>query len=118
MHELSIALGIVDVIETESARLGRRQVDAVHVRIGRLSGVVPEALVASFEIAVEDTPLEATRLVIEDAPVLVQCDVCGGPRGIRSTQDFRCVDCDTPAGEVVAGRELLVVALELSGEPS
>ena len=46
MHELSIALGLVEAAQEEAERLHAR-VSAVHLRLGALSGVVPEALLSS-----------------------------------------------------------------------
>ena len=57
MHELSIAMGIVDAAMEESQRRGV-QVSAVHLRLGALSGVVKAALMFSYEIACQDTPLQ------------------------------------------------------------
>jgi hydrogenase nickel incorporation protein HypA/HybF len=110
MHELSIALSIVELAEEESARLGGRRVEAVHLRVGRLSGIVREALVASFEIACEDTRLAGSRLVIEDVPIATYCVTCDAR---RSVQDMCCAACGTPAVDIVEGRELLVTALEM-----
>lgn len=110
---LSIALGIVELAEEESTRHGGRHVDAVHLRLGRLSGVVREALVASYELACEDTPLAGSRLVIEDVPIVAHCVTCDARRPVRSVQDMCCAVCGTPAADIVEGRELLVTALEM-----
>ena len=67
MHELSIAMSIVELAEEEAERRGV-QVNAVHLKLGALSGVVKEALLSSYEMACEDTPLRV-------AP-----DLRGGPR--------------------------------------
>ncbi len=56
MHELSIAMSIVEMAEEEAERHGGR-VAAVHLKLGKLSGVVKEALLSSYEMACEDTPL-------------------------------------------------------------
>jgi len=112
MHELSIALSIVELAEEECARLGGH-VAAVHVRVGRLSGVVRHALLASYEMACEDTALAGSRLVIEDVPVVAQCVMCNARVSIRSIQDMCCDVCGTPANEIVEGRELLVTGLEM-----
>jgi len=113
MHELSIAMSIVDLAQEESDRLGGAQITAVHLRLGLLSGVVKEALLASYEMACEDTPLAGSRLVVEEVPVLVFCRKCDGQRPVHSTQLFCCSECGTPTGEVVQGKELLVVGLEV-----
>ncbi len=65
MHELSIAMSIIEVAEEEAAKRGVR-VSAVHLRLGPLSGVIKEALAPAYEMAVTGTKLEGTRLVIEE----------------------------------------------------
>jgi hydrogenase nickel incorporation protein HypA/HybF len=47
MHELSIAMSIVDMAQEELERHGGLQVQAVHLKLGRLTGVVKEALLSS-----------------------------------------------------------------------
>ena len=112
MHELSIAMSIVDLVEEEMTLRGV-EVEAVHIKVGLLSGVVKDALLSSYEMACMQTPLEGSRLVIEDVPILVDCPNCKARRPVRSMQWFCCADCGTPTAEVVEGRELLVTALEL-----
>jgi hydrogenase nickel incorporation protein HypA/HybF len=66
MHELSIALSLIDAVCEELPRLGpSASVRSVHVRIGPRSGVVADALRFAFEVAVEDSPLAGARLAIE-----------------------------------------------------
>ena len=66
MHELSVALSLIDLATQEGHRLGGR-VCAVHVKIGQLAGVAKEALAFSYDIACQDTPIAGSQLVIEDA---------------------------------------------------
>ena len=113
MHELSIAMSIIELAEEESLKRGRVPVSAVHLRLGELAGVVKEALLGSFEMACEDAPLKGARLVIEDIPVRIFCRKCQSERPINSVQLFCCAECGTPSAEVVRGRELEVVALEI-----
>lgn len=112
MHELSIAMSIIELAQEESESRGV-QVSAVHLKLGVLSGVVKEALQGSFEMACEDTPLRGARLVIEELPVLIHCRNCHARRSISSVQLFCCAECGTPSAEVVQGKELEVVALEI-----
>lgn len=113
MHELSIAMSIVDLAREESGRMGGVQIRAVHLRLGLLSGVVKEALLSSYEMACEDTPLAGSRLVVEEIPVLVFCPQCKAQRPVQSSQMLCCSVCGTPAGDVVQGKELLVIGLEV-----
>lgn len=70
MHELSIAMGIGDAALDESQRRGV-QLSAIHLRLGALSGVVKDALLFSWELACQDTPLQGSQLIVEDVPVIV-----------------------------------------------
>jgi hydrogenase nickel incorporation protein HypA/HybF len=66
MHELSIALGIVEGVTEEASQHGGGIVRAVMLRLGRLSGVVREALLFAYDAACAGTALEGSELRIED----------------------------------------------------
>jgi len=112
MHELSIAMSIAEVAEEESARRGVRVI-AVRVKAGALSGVVAGALVPAYEMAVAGTPLENSRLVVEEAPVVVFCPGCNEERTCESPVYLCCPVCGAPTPEIRQGRELEVTALEV-----
>jgi hydrogenase nickel incorporation protein HypA/HybF len=67
MHELSIAVNIVDIASEEAKRLNARRVESVHLKVGALSGVAKDALLFAWELASEDTTVAGSRLAIEDA---------------------------------------------------
>lgn len=113
MHELSIAMSIVEMAQEESDRRGGVQVHAVHLKVGQLSGVVREALCSCFEMACENTQLQGSQLVIEEVPVVVYCPSCQTRRTLDSMQLFCCPHCNTPTPDVVQGKELELVALEI-----
>ncbi len=113
MHELSIAMSLIEAACEEAGRLGGVRVEALHLRLGALSGVVREALEFSFELAAAGTAIEGARLEIEEIPVTVLCPRCGEERQLLSLQHFRCPVCDTPTPDVVHGRELELTALEV-----
>lgn len=112
MHELSIAVSLVDLAREEAERQGGR-VCVLHLRVGALAGVVPGALLASYEMASFQTPLEGSRLVIEEVPVAVFCPQCREERTLVSVQSFCCPVCGTPTPQVERGRELELVAMEI-----
>jgi hydrogenase nickel incorporation protein HypA/HybF len=112
MHELSIAMGIVDAAMDEARQRGV-QVSAVHLRLGALSGVVKDALLFCYEVACQDTPLAGSRLIVEDVPVVVFCSRCNDTRVLTSVQSFSCPECNTPTMDVRKGKELEVFALEV-----
>jgi len=113
MHELSIALSIVEGAQEEVSRQGGGRVWAVHLKLGPLSGVVKEALLFSYTLACEGTELEGSSLLIEEIPVRVECKQCGDVRDAVSMQCHQCVVCGEFA-RVVSGDELELCALELA----
>lgn len=113
MHELSIAVSLIDMAAEEAERLGVR-VEALNLRLGALSGVVREALLFSFDLAAEGTAIEGARLEIEEVPVAVFCPVCHEERTLPGIQDFRCPVCGAPTPDVIRGRELELATMEVS----
>lgn len=113
MHELSIALSLVDAAEEEAARQGEGRVTALHVRIGPLSGVVPKALLSAFGLACEGSAIAGSKLIIEEVPILIHCPTCGGAQSAVSPQLLCCWECGGPPSEVIQGRELELTALEI-----
>lgn len=97
----------------EEAQRRAVKVSAVHLRLGALSGVVKDALLFSYEVACQDTPLQGSQLIVEDMPVIVFCARCKCTRQLESVQLFRCPECGTPTMDVRQGKELEVFALEV-----
>jgi hydrogenase nickel incorporation protein HypA/HybF len=68
MHELSIAIALVDLACEEAGRRQLPRVDALHLRIGSLSGIVTDALLFSFDVAAAGTVVEGASLKVEETP--------------------------------------------------
>ena len=104
---------MIEVATEEAERQGGGRVAAIHLRLGPLSGVVRDALLGSWELACESSPLAGCRLQIEDVPITLDCPMCQSAQPARSIQDLCCAACGTPAARILTGREMEVVALEL-----
>jgi hydrogenase nickel incorporation protein HypA/HybF len=125
MHEISVAQSLIDLVEDELAARAAaemrgggdpvcQQVGQIVVRVGALSGVVPEALSSAFRIAVGESSIRGATLVIESCPVVVWCEPCGRDSAIASPQRMRCPACGRSAGSVVGGRELELTSIEVT----
>lgn len=114
MHELSIALSIVDGVLQELDRQKPGQVEVVHLRLGRLSGVDKDALSFSYGVACEGTALVNSRLFIEEVDVAIFCPACGVERPIHSFPLLTCAKCGAAGGRVLHGEELEITAMEMS----
>ena len=116
MHELSIALSIVEMACEEARRQGGARLETVHLKLGPLSGVVKDALLFSWDLACEGTPARGCRLAIEEVPVTLWCAPCGAECTPQSSRDLRCPECGA-AAELRRGRELELTALEIYDPP-
>jgi hydrogenase nickel incorporation protein HypA/HybF len=112
MHELSIAMSIVEMVQ-EEAQARDLRIKAVHLKLGAIAGVVKEALLSSYGIVCDGTPLEGSQLLIEDVPLEVFCPICNQNRTAVSVQWLACPECGAATSSVVHGKELEVTALEV-----
>ena len=113
MHELSIALSVLDVAEEEADRRGGARIAAIHLKLGPLSGVVKEALLSAYDLARESTSLAACNLLIDEIPILAYCKYCRTERSVESMQMLCCAVCGTPTPDILTGRELEISAMEI-----
>ncbi len=113
MHELSVAMSLVEAACEKAGTLGDVRVDAVFVRLGPFSGVVKDALAFCFDVAAQGSVIEGARLDIEDVPVVVFCPRCAVERQLAGWQHLCCPVCGESTPEIVTGRELELTALEV-----
>ncbi len=113
MHELSIAHSLIELGIAAAEEAGADRVISVQLRLGQLSGVVKDALLFSFDVAVTGTLLEGARLDIEEIPIVVFCERCGVERTLSSPQLLACPVCGSSATVVRQGRELELTSIEI-----
>ena len=106
-------MSIIDLAEEEIEKRGATQVNVVHLKLGLLSGVVKDALLSSYGLACEGTALAGSRLMIEEVPIVAYCDRCDAPRPVSSIEWFVCPECRAPISQVLQGKELQVVGMEI-----
>jgi len=110
MHEVTICEELLGQLAALAGQHGWSRVRRVWVRLGLLSGVVPEALEFAFSAMTPGTPAEGAELVLETDPGCFSCAVCGELELPR--MDFTCPQCGGPLQLVRAGRELLLCGVE------
>ncbi len=113
MHELTFALSLLDEVGAAAERERATRVTSVHLRLGRMSGVVRDALLFSWELARADTVASDAVLVIDEVPVAVWCPKCDGERAVRDGEGLTCVQCGTIAPTIVRGREVELTSMEV-----
>lgn len=110
MHELSIIRSVVRAVADAT---GGRRVVVVRMRVGVLSGVVPDALRFAWDVAVPEGPLAGARLEIAEVPVAVACRPCGRTSDLAEALPVRCPVCGGRDVDLVHGREVDVVSADV-----
>jgi len=103
----------LEIALEQAERHGAGRISCIGLRIGPLSGVVPEALTLAFAAVTQGTAAEGARLALEETPLVCFCPACAEefrPEGLLHA----CPRCLRPGGEVRGGRELEVAYLEVS----
>lgn len=110
MHELALCRSVVATVDRHA---DGRPVTRVHLRVGHLRQVLPEALDLAWRALTDGGPLDGVELVVEEVPAVVQCRGCGA----TTTLDWPvlvCGACDGREVDLVAGEELLVLAIDVT----
>ncbi len=110
MHELALCRSVV---ATAAAHADGRPVARVHLQVGHLRQVVPEALDLAWRALTEGGALDGAELVVEAVPAVVRCRGCGAATTLEWPV-LACGSCDSRDVELVSGEELLVVAIDVT----
>jgi hydrogenase nickel incorporation protein HypA/HybF len=111
MHELSIAQEILSIVKA-SLPAPNSKVISIKLKIGHLSGVLVDSLKFSFEAITSQTEFENSQLDIMEVPVKIKCNNCSKV-SIISEPIFVCPECDSFNVELLEGRELEIVEIEI-----
>jgi len=113
VHELGIAQGILEIVRQYVPEAQAGEVRAIKMRVGEMSGVVPDSLDFCFGAIVADTAYRGAFLAIERVATRCRCGACGREFSVDHPA-FVCPDCGSPRVTLVAGSELQVVEVELA----
>lgn len=115
MHELGIAQNILEIVQQAVPKEQTAAVRSIRIRVGPLSGVVPDSLEFCFQAMVNETEMQNASLAIEQLPAILNCKKCSY-RFQTKDLEFFCQSCGSSDLELVSGKELEVVEIELAEE--
>ena len=108
----SITQSLVDIALEQAGQIGARRIVRINLRIGRLTGYVPEAVEMNFRLITPGTPAEGAALDIQWVPIKCRCRSCGAE--FSSPQlDLTCPECGQVSGQVAGGREMFIESMEV-----
>ncbi len=112
MHEMSLAEGVLQVIEGSAKQNGFTRVKTVWLEIGRLSGAEAEAMRFCFDAVAQDTLLQGARLEIVETEGQGWCLSCSQTVAIQLRYD-PCPLCGGYQVQPTGGLEMRVKELEV-----
>ncbi len=112
MHELSITLNILNIVEENAINLNAKIVHEIEIDIGELSGVDYDALQFAMQCTKKSELLENAKLVINKIPAKARCNTCNHEFDIN---DFytECPKCKAFNHDIYQGKELKIRSIKI-----
>ncbi len=113
MHEMSIALNIIDIVSEEALRAEARSINSIEIEIGSISGVEISALELALEAAVKGSSLERTQIKIIPIQATARCTECNSTYTLTTLYE-PCPTCSSLKFHVVRGKELQIKSINVA----
>ena len=84
MHEMGIAIQILNIVNQSMPPDEDLKVKSIHLRVGKLTAIVPQSLKFCMEVVTKDTRAQGAELVFTEVPVQAECKECGEVSVIES----------------------------------
>lgn len=112
MHELSITMNILTIVEENARNLNAKMVHEIEIDIGELSGVDNDALQFAMQCTMKSELLEHAKLVINKIPAKTRCNTCNHEFDIS---DFyaECPECHSFDHDIYQGKELKIRSIKI-----
>lgn len=111
MHEVSIIQSVIEIVTKQALDNKLTKINKVSLRIGELSGVMPESLEFAFNSCIKGTMLEESTLDIEIVSALGECNDCKLEFPIEHFNKL-CPSCNKFCTKIIRGYELNINSIE------
>ncbi|MGF1487537.1 MAG: hydrogenase maturation nickel metallochaperone HypA [Prochloraceae cyanobacterium] len=113
MHEVAIMEQTIEIAIDNASTQGVDRIHTLKMRVGLMSGVVPEALAFAFDVVTQNTIVQGANLEIETVPVTCYCSDCNTtfqPPDLF----YECPECGKFSDRILSGKEIELVSIEAS----
>lgn len=115
MHELSIAMHLVEQV-VEVAQLNHMpRVDEVELETGILRQIIPELMQTAFKEATQETLADGAVLKITEKQAKARCQRCG-LEFEPEIDDFLCPKCRVADVEILSGNDIILKSVSCQAE--
>jgi hydrogenase nickel incorporation protein HypA/HybF len=112
MHELAITRSLLAIALDKAAGSGVTRIRSIRLKVGELTGYVPEAVEMNFGMLAAGTVAEGAVLQIDPVPLQCSCKKCGHAY-TGKPDDFTCPVCGAADIAVTGGREMFIESMEV-----
>jgi hydrogenase nickel incorporation protein HypA/HybF len=112
MHEMSLAEGVLQIIEDSARDQHFSRVKTVWLEIGQLAGVEVEAMRFCFDAVVDGSIAQDAKLEIIETPGQAWCLQCAEVVNVQALFDA-CPKCGSHQVQVTGGNEMRVKELDV-----
>jgi hydrogenase nickel incorporation protein HypA/HybF len=109
---MSIVFNLISIVKEEMLKNNAAALLSVRVKIGEMSGIVPEALKTCFNIVIAESNMKGAELKIDMAPLAGYCRKCKEDFDVTD-YIFICPECDSTDIDIISGREMNVIEIEV-----
>jgi hydrogenase nickel incorporation protein HypA/HybF len=111
MHEFTITQGILSIVLQKARETQAGKITQIDLRVGKLTGYIPECIQLQFAILSKGTPAEGASLAFQQPAAKLHCRKCDIEYTTDSF-DLACPRCHTLEMDILSGQELSVVSME------
>lgn len=115
MHELPITQSIVRLCVEEMEKHNVKKVNSIKIKVGELSGLVPECIQYYFDIISKDTKANGAKIVIEKLPIKIECLKCGYITESHKGE-IKCLKCGSTDIKIIGGFEYILDSMEVDDD--
>ena len=113
MHEVSIATSLLKIAVDNCKKEGYKSIELIKVKIGRASGIMPDALSFAFDAVKIGTIAEKATLSIDKIPVSGFCESCKNSFTVDEAFVLTCPLCGAVSIRIETGHELHVYEMDV-----
>jgi hydrogenase nickel incorporation protein HypA/HybF len=114
MHEASIAISLLETVSGLCQKEGYNSIELVRLKVGKASGLLPDALLFAFDIAKAGTIASQAELIIEHVAIGGFCAECGSQFESEERYIYSCPACKSTAIKITRGDELQIIDMEVN----
>ena len=113
MHEMSVAINILEIAEKEMQKAKAKRIEEIHLAVGKLSGIVIESLQFSLDVLKKNSILANAEITFEEIDAKMRCLHC---QHEFEASDFyvTCPECGEFGHSILSGKELLIKSIAVT----